>query len=65
MNAQISKAFSEDFDVYVGGENLTNYMQHDAIINGDNPYSDGFDASMVWGPVMGRNVYAGLRYKIR
>jgi outer membrane receptor for ferrienterochelin and colicins len=65
MSAQISKAFSEDFEVYVGGENLTNYMQHDPIINGNNPYSDGFDASMVWGPVMGRNVYVGLRYKIR
>jgi hypothetical protein len=65
MNAQISKAFTEDFEVYLGGENLTNYMQHMPVIGALHPYDVGFDASMVWGPVMGRNVYAGLRYKIR
>ena len=65
MNAQVSKTFGEDFEVYVGGENLTNFMQHHPIIGAHHPYDVGFDASMIWGPVMGRNVYAGLRYKIR
>jgi outer membrane receptor for ferrienterochelin and colicin len=65
MNAQISKAFNDDFEVYLGGENLTNYMQHMPVIGALHPYDVGFDASMVWGPVMGRNIYAGLRYKIR
>jgi outer membrane receptor for ferrienterochelin and colicins len=65
MNAQVSKGFGENFELYAGGENLTNYMQHDAIIGADNPFAAGFDASMAWGPVMGRNIYAGLRYKIK
>lgn len=65
MNAQISKIWKEDFEVYLGGENLTNYMMHDPIIGAGNPYATGFDASMIWGPVMGANIYAGLRYKIR
>lgn len=65
MNAQISKTWNEVFEVYVGGENLTNYMQHNPIIGANNPYDKGFDASMIWGPVMGRNVYAGIRWMIR
>ncbi len=65
MNAQVSKAWNENFEVYVGGENLTHYMQHNLVLGANNPYGVGFDASMVWGPVMGRNIYAGLRYKIR
>lgn len=65
MNAQVSKTWNEIFEVYLGGENLTNYMQHNPIIGANNPYDTGFDASMIWGPVMGLNVYAGLRWMIR
>jgi hypothetical protein len=64
-NAQISKTWNDKFEVYLGGENLTNYMMHDPIIGSDNPYNPGFDASMVWGPIVGANYYAGFRYKIR
>ena len=64
MNAQISKTWNDEIEVYVGGENLANYMQHHPIIGASNPYDTGFDASMVWGPIMGRNVYAGIRWKI-
>lgn len=65
MNAQISKTFRNNLEIYVGGENLTNYMQQDLILGASNPYGDNFDAAMVWGPAMGRNVYIGLRYKIK
>lgn len=65
MNAQVSKTWNDDFELYLGGENLTNYMQHDPIIGANDPYAQGFDAATIWGPVMGRNVYAGLRYYIR
>lgn len=65
MNAQISKSWNnEHFEVYLGSENLTNYMQHQPIASAENPYSSNFDASLIWGPVMGRNIYGGLRYKI-
>ena len=60
---QVTKRFN-GFDVYVGGENLTNYMQHDAILGADDPFSDEFNASCVWGPLMGIKVYAGLRYTL-
>jgi outer membrane receptor for ferrienterochelin and colicins len=65
MNAQITKKWRNNIEVYLGGENLTNYMQDDIIIGRSDPFAPGFDASLIWGPAMGRNVYAGLRYKIR
>lgn len=66
MNAQVSKSLgkSKAFDIYVGGENLTNYFQRDAIIAATQPFGNYFDASMVWGPLSSRLMYAGFRYRI-
>ncbi len=64
LNAQVTKVFSDKFEVYLGCDNMTNFMQHDAIIDYASPYSRSFDASMIWGPMMGVNVYTGLRYKL-
>lgn len=61
--AQITKKF-RDLDVYVGGENLTNYRQELAILNAEAPYSPGFNSTIVWGPLMGIKVYAGLRFTL-
>ena len=63
LNAQITKSFG-DLDIYVGGENITNYMIHHAIKGAKNPFAKGFDASMIYGPVTGRHLYLGIRYKI-
>jgi hypothetical protein len=67
MNAQISRSLGKTkmFDIYLGGENLTNYLQQHAIIASDQPFGNYFDASMVWGPVSGRLVYTGFRYTIK
>ena len=67
MNAQLSKSLGKNkhTDVYFGGENLTNFLQRDAILSADQPFGPYFDASMIWGPVTGRMFYAGLRYKIK
>lgn len=65
MSAQVTKKISETFDIYIGGENLTNYRMAQPIVGAANPYGPGFDASMVWGPIMGSNFYGGFRYKIR
>ncbi|HZG00539.1 MAG TPA: TonB-dependent receptor, partial [Chitinophagales bacterium] len=52
------------FEVYVGGENLTGFMQHQPIIGADDPFGPNFDAAMIWGPTMGPMVYTGFRFKI-
>jgi outer membrane receptor for ferrienterochelin and colicin len=54
-----------DFNVYIGVENLLNYKQANPIIASDAPYSKYFDAAMVWGPIYGRMLYGGLRFKIK
>lgn len=67
MNAQVSKTVGKKhpIDLYIGGENLTNFLQRDAIISADQPFGPYFDASLVWGPVSGRLLYAGFRFKIK
>jgi len=63
MNAQITKYFRK-FEVYIGSENLTGFMQENPIISPSDPYSPYFDSSMVWGPITGRKFYAGIRMAI-
>jgi outer membrane receptor for ferrienterochelin and colicin len=63
LNAQVSRTFNR-WDVYVGAENLTNFHQHNLIIDSQNPFGQYFDASLVWGPTIGRMFYAGFRFKI-
>ncbi|MBR73656.1 MAG: hypothetical protein CL872_01755 [Dehalococcoidaceae bacterium] len=66
LNSQITRKW-DNFDMYIGAENLTDYTQPNPIIDAENPLGleSDFDASLIWGPVMGRNIYAGIRYKIK
>jgi outer membrane receptor for ferrienterochelin and colicins len=64
VNAQVSKAFRK-WELYVGGENLTNFRQANPIAGTHDPFGKHFDAGMVWGPVVGRMVYVGMRLKIK
>jgi outer membrane receptor for ferrienterochelin and colicin len=65
MNAQITRVFSSTFEVYVGGENIGNYTQNQAIIDAQNPFGPYFDATVLYAPVFGQMYYAGLRFKIK
>lgn len=64
INVQITKVFRY-FEVYVGGENLLNYIQPNAIIDAQNPFGSYFDASLIWGPLNGIIAYGGIRTKFR
>lgn len=63
LYAQVTRRF-KGFDVYIGGENLTNFRQKNPIIWADDPWDGHFDASCVWGPLMGARVYIGVRYTL-
>ena len=70
LYAQITRRF-KGWDVYVGAENLTNFRQKDVIIgsvkdaNGYvNPYQASYDASCIWGPLMGFKAHAGFRFTL-
>ncbi|MEQ8216817.1 MAG: TonB-dependent receptor [Arenibacter sp.] len=64
MNAQITKVFNNNFEIYVGGENLTNFMQDNPVVGAEDPFGTNFDTTMVYAPIMGRMFYAGFRYKL-
>ncbi len=63
FNAQITRTFPK-WDIYLGGENLANFRQKNPIMGASEPFGQHFDAGMAWGPVVGRMIYAGMRYKI-
>lgn len=63
LSAQITREFRH-FSVYVGGENLTGFTQKNPIIGADNPWSNTFEPTLVWGPVHGRVLYAGTRIRL-
>lgn len=65
MNAQVTKKLGEHWELYAGGENLTNYKQNHPIVAADNPFGEDFDASMVWGPLSGIRGYVGARFQIK
>ena len=60
LMAQVTKVFKK-WEIYLGGENLLDYTQHNPILNATNPFEQGFDATRVWGPLMDRKIYAGVR----
>ncbi|MGB5417885.1 TonB-dependent receptor plug domain-containing protein, partial [Algibacter sp.] len=64
LNAQITKVFSSQFEVYLGGENITNLRQSNPILGADDPFGANFDSTFVYGPIFGSMYYAGLRYKL-
>tara|TARA_B100000508_G_scaffold141095_1_gene146729 strand:+ start:732 stop:2975 length:2244 start_codon:yes stop_codon:yes gene_type:complete len=63
LSGQITHRFRK-FEVYAGGENLLDYRLQDPIINVDNPFEKTFDATRVFAPIFGLNVYAGIRMSI-
>ncbi|QVY64956.1 TonB-dependent receptor [Polaribacter sp. Q13] len=65
LNSQITKVFSDKFEVYVGAENLTNVQQKNPILASDDPFGSYFDSTIVYSPIFGRAFYTGLRFKIK
>lgn len=60
LSGQVTRKF-KNFDWYLGVENALDYTQDNPIRNVENPFEQGFDAAMIWGPVMGRKIYSGIR----
>lgn len=61
--AQVTRKVGK-FDLYVGCENIADYRQKVPIVNAANPYSTAFNSMNVWGPLMGRKFYFGLRFNL-
>lgn len=63
LYAQVTRRF-KGWDVYIGAENLTNFRQQNAIIGASNPRQPSFDASCIWGPLMGIKAHIGFRFTL-
>jgi outer membrane receptor protein involved in Fe transport len=64
VNFQVTQTFIGGLDFYLGIENLLDFRQNDPILDSANPNGPFFDASLIWGPLSGRMVYVGSRYRI-
>ncbi|MBS9462212.1 TonB-dependent receptor [Flagellimonas sp. 389] len=64
LNFQVTRVFSNQFEVYLGGENITNYTQNIPILGSDDPFGSFFDSTLSFAPVLEATYYLGLRYKI-
>ncbi|MBX9448751.1 MAG: TonB-dependent receptor [Taibaiella sp.] len=65
-NGQVSKSWEDErWKIYAGVENILGTMQHHLILGRQDPYAEGFDAGLVWGSAMGRNIYIGVNYQLK
>jgi len=64
LNAQITRVFSNRFEIYIGGENMTDVRQKNPILSANDPFGSNFDSNFVYGPIFGNMYYAGLRFKL-
>lgn len=58
-------------EIYAGAENITGFRQKDVILGSRDPatglvspHQPSFDASAIWGPVIGTRFYVGIRYRL-
>lgn len=64
LNTQFTYSFKR-VELYTGIENLFDFRQLQPILSWENPFSPYFDTSSVWGPTRGREIYVGVRLKIK
>ena len=63
-NSQLTRAFSNKFELYGGIENLGDYKQLNPIIGAEDPFGINFDTAQIYAPIFGRMLYAGLRWNL-
>ena len=64
LNTQLTRVFSEKFEIYIGGENIGSYTQKPPILDSKNPFGANFDSTLVYAPIMAPMLYAGIRLKL-
>lgn len=50
-------------ELYGGCENIFNFRLTEPIVGYQNPFGPNFDTSNIWGPMRGRELYLGIRFK--
>jgi outer membrane receptor for ferrienterochelin and colicins len=60
LNFNMLKKFKKA-ELFMGVENMTNFKQSEPILNVNQPYEAGFDATQVYAPINGVTFYGGFR----
>lgn len=70
LDLEVTKRF-RSVEIFAGGENLTGFRQKDILLGVRDsatglvsPHQPSFDASAVWGPVLGARFYAGISFSL-
>lgn len=61
--AQVTRKIKQ-WDIYLGCENIAGYKQKNPILGYATPYDTTFNSACVWGPLMGRKIYIGVRFNL-
>lgn len=64
LNLQLTYVANAKTEFYVGGENLTNVRQRNAVIGAYSPFDGYFDATQVYRPIFGTRAFAGFRWTL-
>ena len=64
LNSQMTRVFSENFEIYFGGENIGSYTQENPILSSENPFGMNFDSTLVYAPIVAPMLYLGIRLKL-
>jgi hypothetical protein len=56
---------TNQFDFFVGCENIFDFRQIRPIQSWENPFSTSFDTSFAWGPTRGREFFVGIVYRVK
>ncbi|WOT04191.1 TonB-dependent receptor plug domain-containing protein [Shewanella youngdeokensis] len=62
MDMKVTKSITDNIDFYAGVNNLFDYTQ---VTEGESPLffdaDGGYDVAYIWGPLQGRQLYAGVK----
>lgn len=61
---QLSRKWNQ-FEIYAGVENLFDFRQTRPLLDWQNPFGEFFDPSFIWGPTRGRELFIGMRYRLK
>ena len=63
LSAELRREFKKWY-IFVGVDNLTDYRQEELVYAPEFVESTNFDASLVWGPALGRRIYGGIGIRL-
>lgn len=64
VSVQYTRSF-KGIEVFAGCENIADFRQLKPIRGWENPFGPSFDTSYAWGPTRGREIYAGVRFRLK